>query len=94
MEENLLTDVPEEIVEDLKRSYEDYLAKAEEPVLTFEEFNLHIFQLGILSNEIKKKNIELDSKKSELSEVKSELFKLEDEYKKHRKIIKTLYSYE
>lgn len=78
----------------LKDGYEDYLEKAEEPVLTVEEYNLHILKLGILSNNIKKTEIELSSKKEELSEVKSKLALLENEFRENRKKIRTAYSFE
>lgn len=80
----------------LKESYEDYLEKTseEETVLTVEEFNLHLFKIGILSNNIKKKEIELSSKKEEASKIKSELASLKRECTDNRKKIKTAYSYE
>lgn len=78
----------------IKNAYEEYLEKADEPVLSAEEFNLHLFKLGILSNEIKKHEIKLESKKEELSEVKSELASLEREFRNNRIKIKTAYSFE
>ena len=80
----------------LENGYKDYLEKAssEDNVLTAEEFNLHILKLGILSNEIEKKEIEYSNKKEETSKVKSELALLEREYRNNRIKIKTKYDYE
>lgn len=80
----------------LEDGYKDYLEKTseEDNVLTAEEFNLHILKLGILSNEIEKKEIEYSNKKEETSKVKSELALLEREYRNNRIKIKTKYDYE
>lgn len=79
----------------LKEGYEDYLAKAEEEdVLTAEEYNLHILKLGILSNEIRKKEIELQYKEREASNVKSEVALLKKEFRTNRIKIKTAFSFE
>lgn len=80
----------------LTDGYDEYLEKAadEEEVLTADEYNLHILKLGILSNQIDKKEIEHDKKKEEASNVKSELARLKREYRKNRLRIKTNYDYE
>ena len=78
----------------LKESYEDYLEKAEEPVLTVEEYNLHILKIGILSNNIKKAEINYNLKKDEASKFKSKIALLKRECTENRKKIKTAYSYE
>ena len=94
--EELFFSVPinEKIEQALKEAYEDYLTKAEEPVLTVEEFNVHILKLGILTNEIEKKEIEYNNKKEEASNVKSELAQLKKEYRNNRIKIKTKYDFE
>ena len=80
----------------LKDGYEEYLEKAseEDNVLTAEEYNLHILKIGILSNNIKKAEINYTAKKEEASKYKSEMASLKRECTENRKKIKTAYSYE
>lgn len=78
----------------LKEGYEYYLKKAKEPVLTVEKYNLHILKLGILSNEIKKKELEVQDKKENYSKAKSDLAILENEFRENRIKIGTAYSFE
>lgn len=80
----------------LEEDYKYYIAnsKNEDYILTAEEFNLHILKLGILSNQIDKKEIEYTIKKEEASDVKSELAQLKREYRNNRIKIKTKYDYE
>ena len=88
--------VNENIIEVLKNAYEEYLEKVEEeePVLTEEEFNLHIFKLGILSNEIDKQEIKLSNNKSEHTNIKFRLGSFKKEYESNRKKLKNTYSFE
>ena len=80
----------------IEEAYNEYLEKAseEETVLTVEEFNLHLFKLGILSNEIDKQEIKLSNNKSEQTNIKLELGTLKNEYEANRKKLKNKYSFE
>lgn len=86
--------INEKIEQALADGYKDYLEKAEEPVLTVEEYNLHILKIGILSNNIKKAEINYTAKKEEASKYKSEMALLKKECTENRKKIKTAYDYE
>ena len=83
MEEDILKNVPEDVLQYIKDRYEDYKATAIEPVLTFEEYSLKIYDLAInvvgLINS--KKLIEEDIKEleQELEEVNNELAEAEAE---------------
>lgn len=72
----------------LKSRYKEYTEKAEEDVLTFEEFVFHIFKIGILSNEIKITEIERDNKKTEVGNLNSKIHHLTEEYNENRKKLK------
>ena len=92
----LIFSVPinEKIEKALEDGYKEYLAKAEDPVLTVEEYNLHILKIGILSNNIKKAEINYNLKKDEASKFKSKMASLKRECTENRKKIKTAYDYE
>ena len=95
-EENpiITIEINKNIEKALKDGYEEYLEKTEESALTVEEYNLHILKLGILSNEIDKQEIKLSNNKYEQSIIKRDLGHFENEYRKNRKKLNNLHSYE
>ena len=78
-------EVSSKIEDLLKRRYEEYVATAEEDVLTSEEFNLHIFKLGILSNEIKLHETEKRTKETEVGNLNAKIYHLTEEYHENRR---------
>ena len=96
VEENpiITIEISKNIEKALKDGYEEYLEKAEEPVLTVEEYNLHILKLGILSNEIDKQEIKLSNNESEHTNIKVKLGSFKSEYKENRKKLKNIYRFE
>lgn len=83
MAEDMFKAVPEDVLQYIKNRYEEYKSTAIEPVLTFEEYSLKIYDLAInvvgLINS--KKLIEEDIKEleQELEEVNNELAEAESE---------------
>ena len=74
--EDIFKDVPEDVIERIKQHYETYKITVEEPVLTFEDFSLKIYELGLLYNEIKEKEKEILDIKKELGSISEEDYEL------------------
>ena len=78
-------EVSSKMEELIKKRYEDYVATAEEDVLTFEEFNVLIFKIGILSNEIRLHETEKRTKEEEVGNLNAKIYHLKEEYHENRK---------
>ncbi len=87
MEEVIFKDIPEEVIEEAKVKYEDYLTKpSDKPKLTFEEFSSKIYELGLLTKELEKLEKELKEienrkieKEQKLEEIETKLLEVESE---------------
>ena len=87
MEGDIFKDIPEEVIEEAKVKYEDYLTKpSDKPKLTFEEFSSKIYELGLLTKELEELGKELKEienrkieKEQKLEEINSKLNEAESE---------------
>lgn len=81
-------EVNEKIDNLLTKRYKEYTEKAEEDVLTFEEFVFHIFKIGILHNEIRIYNTIKKEKEHEVGNINLKIHNLTEEYDNNRKKLK------
>lgn len=83
MAEDILKDVPEDVLNYIKDKYEDYKATSEKPALTFEEYSLKIYDVAInvvglinskklIEDDIKELEQELEKVNTELAEDEAE----------------------
>jgi len=81
--EDILKDVPEDVLQYIKNRYEDYKAAAEEPYLDFEAYFFKVYDLAIdvvgLKNKKELIEEDIESLEKELEEVNSKIAEVEAE---------------